>query len=252
MKMNLLLLAVAGLAMAMCTLRAADDLSASALPSTDTPANLVVAFTNNRWTVDKVLIATGTLTNASAEAVEVTKILATGFDKERNVVADQQEPSYTIGNAEIAAGETVIFKVALSDPKKLIRFVKATPFVATPTPIPTPTPTPEPTPTPTPRPTPTPTPDPKLAGPRPDVGGLWGVSLTVHNAIKEKLNDPDSYKFVETYEPKLSDFGGKPCWLEMVKFRSKNGFGGIVTGTAGVFLVVGSGGQETVLYVLIQ
>jgi hypothetical protein len=110
-----------------------------------------------------------------------------------------------------------------------------------------------PTPTATPLPTPTPTPDPALlAGPRPDVGVIWGVSLTVHDWIKKELNDPDSYKFVETYEPQLSEFGGKPCWLELLKFRSKNGFGGIVTGTAGVFLVVGPGGHETVLSVIVQ
>ena len=82
-------------------------------------------------------------------------------------------------------------------------------------------------------------------GPRPDVGGFWGVSLTVHAAIKEKPNDPDSYKFIKTYEPQISTYEGKPCWLEFVDFRSKNGFGGYVTGKAGVFLVVGPGGQET-------
>jgi hypothetical protein len=251
MKMNFLLLAVAGLAMAICT-SLADDISVSVQPSTDTPAKLIVAFTNNRWTGDKVLIATGTLTNPGAEAVEVTKILATGFDKERNVVADQQEPNYTIGDAEIAAGQTVIFKVALSDPKKLIRFVKAIPFVAAPTPIPTATPIPTPAPTPAPRPTPTPTPDPKLAGPRPDAGGLWGVSLAVHEAIKEKLNDPDSYKFVAVYEPKISDYEGKPCWIEVVDFRAKNGFGGYIKSKAVVFLVVGAGGQETVLDVIME
>jgi hypothetical protein len=42
------------------------------------------------------------------------------------------------------------------------------------------------------------------------------------------------------------------CWLEFVDFRSKNGFGGYVTGKAVVFLVLGPGGQETILYVLIM
>jgi hypothetical protein len=131
MKAILLLLASAGFAM---TVSAASD--------TDPATKLVVAFTSNRWTADKLLIATGTLTNTNPMPVTVTRIIATGFDKQQNVVAD--EADYTIGNAEIDAGATAIFIVALSDPKKAIRFVKAMPLIE---PIPTPTPIPIATPT---------------------------------------------------------------------------------------------------------
>lgn len=73
--------------------------------------------------------------------VTITRIIATGFDRQQNVVAGgpgaPEQADYTIGDAEIAAGGTAIFKVALNDPKKVIRFVKATPLIE---PIPTPTP----------------------------------------------------------------------------------------------------------------
>jgi hypothetical protein len=141
-KAILVLLVSAGFAM---TVTAASD--------TDPATKLVVAFTGNRWTTDKRLIATGTLTNTNSMPVTITRIIATGFDKQQNVVTGgpgaPDEAVYTIGDPEIAAGATAIFKVALNDPKKAIRFVKATPLIEpipTPTPIPTATPTPIPTP----------------------------------------------------------------------------------------------------------
>jgi hypothetical protein len=139
MKSTLILLAAA-VTMTVCNLQA-DDLNPSAPgPSDpDLAKKLIVEFTNNRWTAEKVLIATGTLTNNNAVPVTVTRIIATGFDKQQNVVAGgsgfPQESSYTIGNDEIAAGATVNFKVALSDAKKVIRFVRAIPYAE---PIPTP------------------------------------------------------------------------------------------------------------------
>jgi len=130
MKAILLLLASAGFAMTVSAASAAD-------PAT----KLVVAFTGNRWTTDQRLIATGTLTNTNPMPVTITRITASGFDKQQKVVAGGPgapgEVNYTIGDAEIPAGATAIFKVALSDPKKVIRFVKATPLIE---PIPTPTP----------------------------------------------------------------------------------------------------------------
>jgi hypothetical protein len=125
-------------------------MTVSAASDTDPATKLVVAFTGNRWTTDKLLIATGTLTNTNPMPVTtVTRINATGFDKQQNVVAGgpgaAEEADYTIGNAEIGPGATAIFKVALSDPKKAIRFVKATPLIE---PIPTPTPIPIATPIP--------------------------------------------------------------------------------------------------------
>jgi hypothetical protein len=122
LKTILLLLASAGFAI---TVSAASD--------TDPATKLVVAFTGNRWTTDKRLIATGTLTNTNPMPVMITRIIATGFDKQQNVVAGgpgaSEQADYTIEDAEIAAGATAIFKVALNDPKKVIRFVKATPVI---------------------------------------------------------------------------------------------------------------------------
>jgi hypothetical protein len=60
------------------------------------------------------------------------------------------------------------------------------------------------------------------AGSSPDVGGLWGVSLWVHDAIKAKLSDPDSYKFIEVMGPWPTSFNGQDCRLEKVHFRAKN------------------------------
>ena len=87
------------------------------------------------------------------------------------------------------------------------------------------------------------------AGPSPDVGGLWGVSLCVHDAIKAKLRDPDSYKFIEVMGLSPSSFNGQDCWLEKVHFRSKNGFGGYTEGVAEVSVVVDDpkSGHESVL-----
>jgi hypothetical protein len=138
MKAILLLLASVGFA-----------ITVSAASGTDPATKLVVAFTGNRWTTDKRLIATGTLTNTNPMPVTITRIIATGFDKQQKVVSGgpgaPEEVDYTIGDAEIPAGATAIFKVALSDPKKVIRFVKAMPLIE---PIPTPPPIPIATPVP--------------------------------------------------------------------------------------------------------
>jgi hypothetical protein len=73
--------------------------------------------------------------------------------------------------------------------------VKAIPYAV---PIATPEPPP------TPEPTPTPEADLiKLAGPMPNTDTPWGVSLAVHDATKEKLNDPDSYKYIGVYKTSL-------------------------------------------------
>jgi hypothetical protein len=148
---RLLLLAAAVLVMTVCNSQA-DGPSplAPTQSATVAPLNVVVAFTSNRWTAEKFLIATGTFTNTNAVAIRVTKIIATGFDKDRKPITDdsgfQPIANFTIGDPEIAPRATAIFKVALSDPKKIIRFVKAIPYVEPIPPIPAPTPTPAPTP----------------------------------------------------------------------------------------------------------
>jgi hypothetical protein len=89
--------------------------------------------------------------------------------------------------------------------------------------------------------TPEPTPEAdliKLAGPMPNTDTPWGVSLAVHDAIKEKLNDPDSYKYIGVYKLRSNTYDGKSCWLERVKFRAKNAFGGYVVSIASVWIVV--------------
>jgi hypothetical protein len=242
MKLNLLL-GIAGFATTVCTSKAGDLTPSTAAESTPDPATkLVVHLTDNHWTADGVLIVTGTLTNTNAVPVTVTKIIAAGFDKQRNVVAgdpvSSQEASYAIEDAEIAAGAAVDFEVDLSDTKKVIRFVKTTPYVG-PVAIPAPMATAKPI--------PTPTADLKLPGPMPTVDGFWGVSPFVHTAIKNRLRDPDSYKYIGADPPQISTYTGKPCWLELVKFRSKDRFGSYVITTAGVFLVVEPGGGENVL-----
>jgi hypothetical protein len=242
MKLNLLL-GIAGLAMTVRTSKAGEHTPPAAAESNPDPATkLVVHLTDNHWTADRVLIVTGTLTNTNQVPVTVTKIMATGFDKQRNVIAvdpaSPQEANYAIEDAEIAAGAAVDFEVDLNDAKKAIRFVKTTPYVA---PIATPTPTA------TAKPIPTPTADLKLPGPMPTVDGFWGVSPFVHTAIKNRLRDPDSYKYIGADPPQVSTYTGKPCWLELVKFRSKDRFGSYVTTTAGVFLAVEPGGGENVL-----
>jgi hypothetical protein len=103
--------------------------------------------------------------------------------------------------------------------------------------------------------TPEPTPEAdliKLAGPMPNTDTPWGVSLAVHDAIKDKLNDPDSYKYIGVYKLRSNTYDGKSCWLERVKFRAKNAFGGYVVSIASVWIVVSPANRETILNVEIN
>jgi hypothetical protein len=93
-----------------------------------------------------------------------------------------------------------------------------------------------------------------LAGQAPETDGMWGVSLLVHDAIKKVLDDPDSYKYISVSTPWETTHNGKSCWLEKVRFRAKNSFGGYVVGTASVWLVVigHTGSDEQVLDVALS
>jgi hypothetical protein len=86
-------------------------------------------------------------------------------------------------------------------------------------------------------------------GAPPEIGGVWGVSLEVHDAIKAVLRDPDSYKFEGVSGPWVTTYQGKRCWLEKVQFRARNGFGGYDTDTASVWVVVigHTGSREQIL-----
>ena len=75
-----------------------------------------------------------------------------------------------------------------------------------------------------------------VAGPAPETHSMGGVSLFVHDAIKEVLSDPDSYKFVSVNGPWIVTHNGQVCWLEKVHFRARNGFNGMVTSTASVWV----------------
>jgi hypothetical protein len=93
------------------------------------PKNVVSVINSNRWTAS-ALIVTGSLTNTNAVPVRITKISATGFNKNKKAVIDGSD--FTIVHDELAPGETVNFKVALKDDAKQVRFVKVTPYVVGP------------------------------------------------------------------------------------------------------------------------
>jgi hypothetical protein len=86
--------------------------------------NVVSAITKNRWTADS-LIVSGTLTNSSAIAVQITGMDARGFDEHQEMITGGSD--YTITNNELAPGETVNFKVALKDDAKKVKFVRVLP-----------------------------------------------------------------------------------------------------------------------------
>jgi hypothetical protein len=85
------------------------------------PTNVISAITGNRWTPD-ALIVSGTLTNTSTVAVEITGIDAKGFNQDQKMVIGSSD--FTIVHNNLAPGEVVNFKVALKDNAKLVKFVK--------------------------------------------------------------------------------------------------------------------------------
>ena len=89
--------------------------------------SIVSAITSNRWS-GEALIVSGTLKNTNAVPVRIENLSATGFDKNRKRVIEGSD--YTIVHNDLAAGETVNFKVVLKDGTKQIKFVKVTPEVA--------------------------------------------------------------------------------------------------------------------------
>ena len=75
-----------------------------------------------------------------------------------------------------------------------------------------------------------------VPGPTPELDGIWGVSLEVHEAIKAKLRDPESYKYESVSAPVWTTFGKQPCWKIEVRFRARNSFGGYSEGSANVWV----------------
>lgn len=72
------------------------------------------------------------------------------------------------------------------------------------------------------------------AGPSP-AETVFGVSLYVHDAIKEQLNDPDSYKYESHSLAQATTYEGQACWSEEISFRAKNAFGAYIKGSATVY-----------------
>jgi hypothetical protein len=58
-------------------------------------------------------------------------------------------------------------------------------------------------------------------------------------AIKEVINDPDSFKYVGcNYLPRFT-YQGKLCWVAGIVFGAKNEFGGYVKALANVYMTAG-------------
>jgi hypothetical protein len=85
---------------------------------------VVSEITKIRWTAD-ALIVSGTLTNSSEVAVQITGIYSKGFNKDQKMVTE--DSAFTIVHNDLAPGEVVNFKVALKDGAKQVKFVKVLP-----------------------------------------------------------------------------------------------------------------------------
>ena len=88
------------------------------------PTNVISAITGNRWTPD-ALIVSGTLTNTSTVAVQITGMDAIAFDEHQKMVTRSSD--FTIVHNDLAPGEVVNFKVSLKDGTKQVKFVKVLP-----------------------------------------------------------------------------------------------------------------------------
>jgi hypothetical protein len=54
------------------------------------------------------------------------------------------------------------------------------------------------------------------------------ASGPLDRALKEQLNDPGSYKFLDATNPVRDTNNGTPCWTVVVHFLAKNAFGGVM------------------------
>lgn len=79
------------------------------------------------------------------------------------------------------------------------------------------------------------------AGPMPDGSALDGCpgGWRTEDAIKQILNDPDSFKFDAASSATLTTHNGQPCWRVSVHFRAKNSFGGYIRSVADVYMTGG-------------
>jgi hypothetical protein len=85
------------------------------------------------------------------------------------------------------------------------------------------------------------------AGSAPTASAWTGVpgSWRTEEAVKQLLNDPDSYKLIQAVACTPTKYRGQPCWRVKILFRAKNAFGGYVQSVAYVYET--SGEPVTVL-----
>jgi hypothetical protein len=73
------------------------------------------------------------------------------------------------------------------------------------------------------------------------------ASGPLNRALKEQLNDPGSYKFLDATDPVRETKNGTPCWTVVVHFLAKNAFGGVMRNYAYLSVVEnGQGGWRVI------
>jgi hypothetical protein len=70
------------------------------------------------------------------------------------------------------------------------------------------------------------------AGEEPEPSVWDGHINLIDDYIKNRINDPDSYRFVQCWKPQLTKVNGQWSWQVKYVFRAKNAFGGVITQTA--------------------
>ena len=80
---------------------------------------------------------------------------------------------------------------------------------------------------------------------KPDFNRLWG-DFPVSRAIKEKLNDPGSYKFEDTTDPVKDKHDGIDCWVAVVHFQAKNAFNAVTRNYAYVWVIKDRGSWKAI------
>ena len=81
---------------------------------------------------------------------------------------------------------------------------------------------------------------------KPDFSHLWGDVKLAH-AIKDELNDPDSYKTISIGEAVADNFNGMACYTVLVNFFVRNGFNTVTRNSAYVSVMKMGGNWEVVL-----
>lgn len=80
----------------------------------------------------------------------------------------------------------------------------------------------------------------------PNFNTPW-ADLPLSRAIKAQLNDPDSYKFIDTTDPVADHVNGAACWTVVVHFLAKNLFNATTRNYAYVSVVSNGKGSWQVI-----